>query len=392
MSAQKKEMITIDTGIEIAKSDLIDTFSDQELIEPYLKMVRDAVTVSESEINLATDKGRKEIASRAHKVSKIKTALIKAGKDSVSELRKQVADVNSGVKYIESELDNLRDTTRQPLTLWQQEQDRIEEERIKAISIKIEGIRELGVVHGDETIEQISSMIEAVDNIDCSEGFDEMTQDAMKTISEAKSNLSLAMQNLIEKARAEEAQRKIDEERAAYLIQERINKLKMIPLDLTGNSSSEIQAKIDSLNNYHPSEEFGEKLGEAKLAHEMVIKQLDIMAAQALMIEQAEAKLKETEDLAIAENAHKSISDKDGNLPPPIENQTINSAIDSAIYKAEEPDASDPIKDTRQFHDIVEFLMVEIEMDSLTEAEIIARSLILNEVPHVSLNRQTKAA
>ena len=53
----KQEMIIIDTGIEIAKSDLIDTFSDKELLEPYLNLVREAVYVPDSKISLATDKG-----------------------------------------------------------------------------------------------------------------------------------------------------------------------------------------------------------------------------------------------------------------------------------------------------------------------------------------------
>lgn len=406
MSAQKKEMIIIDTGIEIAKSDLIDTFSDKELLEPYLNMIRDAVTVPESEINLNTDKGRKAIGSRAHQVSKIKTALMNAGKDSVSELKAQVAAVNSGVKYIESKLDNLRDSTRQPLTLWQQEQDRIEAERVKAISVNIEGIRALGVVHGVETIEQISSMIEAVDNIDCSEGFEEFTQDAMRTVSEAKNNLSAAMQKLIEKAQQEELQRKIAEERAVNLINERINNLRMIPLDLTGKSSREIDTKINSLTAYQiPAEEFGERFEEAKAAQDIVIKQLNIMCAQAMALEVAEAKVKESEliaaqaeeDQRIAEQAHQAIADQNSVLPEPVQTRqapcysNVNAALNDVMSKPIE--VKDSIEDSQEFNNIVDHLMIEIELDDFMMAKAIAKDLMLGHFPHVSFKQQqTKAA
>ena len=409
----KQEMITIDTGIEIAKSDLIDTFSDKELLEPYLKLIKEAVFVPATEISLATDKSRKEIGSRAHKVSKMKTALVNAGKDSVAELKAQVAAVNTGVKYIESELDALRDETRKPLTEWQEEQARIEEQRINTIKENIEGIRALGVVHGNESIDDISAMIEAVDNIDCSDDFDEFTKEAMRAVAEAKDNLSSAMQGLIEKAKQEEMQRKIAEERAANQLNERINKLRMIPLDLMGKTSDEIEAKRLSLVNYSiDSDEFGVRFVEASEAKKMVIGQLEGMRDQAFLVEESKRK----EEVAQAEANAKAEADR-------FSEELMNSQIEAKAKTIEKPlakpmpkpqaelsapsmndlsdvlnslddEIQDHVEEHPAYDDIIEFLCTETELSDYMIAKEIARAIVLGRMPHVSLNqaKQTKAA
>ena len=79
-------------------------------------------------------------------------------------------------------------------------------------------------------------------------------------------------------------------------IGDRINKLRMIPMDLMGKKAAEILAKIASLRNYEPpAAEFGDRHQEALDAHKQVITQLETMAAQAEMVEQAEAKKAEEE-------------------------------------------------------------------------------------------------
>ncbi|MPW32014.1 hypothetical protein F9L16_24015 [Agarivorans sp. B2Z047] len=212
------DIITIEGGIEIPQSDVISVFSDTAKLQPYIDRVRDEV--STEKIDLTTDKSRKAIGSRAHKVSKIKTALTKIGKDSVADLKKQVLEVNAGVKYAEEKLSQLRDETRKPLTDWEKEKERLEEiehqkeeARIQAIQDEINNIRNFAVLAGNESIEHIAGLIEALDTIDPSEGFDEFTQDALVAIAETKGELAQAMQAKITERQQAEQQAQLQKER-----------------------------------------------------------------------------------------------------------------------------------------------------------------------------------
>ena len=256
----KNEMITISDGLELAKSDVISVFSDTKKLKPYLESITDAATVPESDINLDTVKGRKEIASRARKVSNIKTKLVGIAKESVTDLKETIGKVNQGVKFVEENLNSLRDSTRSPLNKWEAEQERIEQERIKAIKSKIRGIYALGDLYGTESIEDVSELIDAVTNIDCKDDFGEFTADALKAVSEVKDQLSNHLQSLIQQKQQEELNRKLEEERQAVEIENRLNKLRMIPVDMIGKSSKEIGKRLKSLQNYEiPAEEFGDK-------------------------------------------------------------------------------------------------------------------------------------
>lgn len=66
-----------------------------------------------------TVKGRKEIASMAHRVSKAKVVLDDLGKDLVAEWKKQSKAVDEQRKIARDFLDALRDEVRQPLTEWE---------------------------------------------------------------------------------------------------------------------------------------------------------------------------------------------------------------------------------------------------------------------------------
>lgn len=208
----RKNVITIEQGIELKQSDVIATFSDKEKLEPYIEKIREAVCVEDSEVDLTTKKGRDAIASRAHRVSKMKTALTKASKDSVKDLKDTITAVSSGTKYLEETLSALRDETRAPLNEWEAEQKRIEEKRVADIKHKIDCIKDMGSIPEGSTIESLSSMIEALENIDCSEGFDEFATEALRTIGQAKDSLSKGIQELITK----ESNRKFEEEQAKF--------------------------------------------------------------------------------------------------------------------------------------------------------------------------------
>lgn len=67
-----------------------------------------------------TAKGRKEIASLAHKVSRSKQALDSLGKDLVAEWKTKSKAVDAERKIVRDRLDALRDEVRKPLTEWEE--------------------------------------------------------------------------------------------------------------------------------------------------------------------------------------------------------------------------------------------------------------------------------
>lgn len=81
-----------------------------------------------------TDKGRKEIASLAYKVSQAKVRLDTAGKSLVEGWKQQAAKVDQVRKKIRDDLDALRDEARKPLTEW----EAAEEERLAAAKLSAE--------------------------------------------------------------------------------------------------------------------------------------------------------------------------------------------------------------------------------------------------------------
>lgn len=69
--------------------------------------------------DLSTAKGRKEIASLAHKVARSKTALDEAGKKLTEERRRQIDAVNAERKKVRDRLDALKGKVRKPLDDWE---------------------------------------------------------------------------------------------------------------------------------------------------------------------------------------------------------------------------------------------------------------------------------
>lgn len=69
--------------------------------------------------DVSTNKGRKEIASIAHRVSTSKTFLEEKGKEIVSEWKKRAKEVDANRKKIRDSLDDLKAEIRKPLTDWE---------------------------------------------------------------------------------------------------------------------------------------------------------------------------------------------------------------------------------------------------------------------------------
>lgn len=69
--------------------------------------------------DLTTEKGRKEIASLAFRVSRTKTYLDELGKEAVAALKEVPKQIDAGRKVVRDGLDALRDEIRKPLDDWE---------------------------------------------------------------------------------------------------------------------------------------------------------------------------------------------------------------------------------------------------------------------------------
>ncbi|GGZ22007.1 hypothetical protein [Asticcacaulis endophyticus] len=97
--------------------------------------------------DVTTDKGRKAVASLAFKVTKLKAGIDKAGLKLTEEARSQIDLVNASRRDIKARLEALADQAREPLTKWEE----AEEKRIdyaKRMIVHIENVGK-GLIGGE---------------------------------------------------------------------------------------------------------------------------------------------------------------------------------------------------------------------------------------------------
>lgn len=265
-------------------------------------------------IDVSTEEGfklaRKE-RTEQNKIIKNIDDLAISGKKSVDEarnvLKERVAEIYAPT-VTAFEAENLR--RKEEAKRKEQE----EAERIQKIRDQINSIRQFSTNLFDKSSEDLQGIIEAVDMIDVSENFSELTQEALTVKKETLSELNQALASAIQNEQLEAEREKLRQEREVQEEQNRINELKakaqerlntliMIPSGFFGKASGEIDKKIHSLSNYEvKEEEFGELFHQANVIKEQVIQQLNTMFDQQLTVEkvqeadqQAEAELKNRE-------------------------------------------------------------------------------------------------
>lgn len=172
-----------------------------------------------------------------------------------------------------------------------------EENRINTMRERINNIRKLSTDLFDKSSTELQDIIEAVDMIDVSEDFAELTQEALMVKKETLTVLSQALTSSLQSEQLELERAKLRKEREAQEEKNRINELKakaqkqlnnliMIPSGFFGKSANEINKEIYNLNNYEVKEsEFGDLLNQANESKKQVIQQLNSILDQQLSVE-----------------------------------------------------------------------------------------------------------
>jgi len=169
--------------------------------------------VAEFVPDISTDKGRKEVASFAHKIARSKTLLDGMGKELNAGLRLQINAVDEERRKVRERLDELKTKVRAPLTKWEE----AEEERKKAILARISEIAVIGEVAPDADSAAIKEALDKLFAVKVDDTFAEFKADAAL----AKDQTLEKLRNAEFVARAREEQARIERERAEAEARER---------------------------------------------------------------------------------------------------------------------------------------------------------------------------
>lgn len=223
------------TGIE-----LYSNGSARSVLDKIKAEVRSTVT------DATTDKGRKEIASLAHKVSKAKVAMDEMGKSLTEEQRELINRVNEERRIIREELDSLRDEVRKPLTDYEnREKERVagHESRIANFISVTSNVSELDSVALSKLIEKVeafdtSSMEEFANSAETHKGA------ALFKLGKLRDETLAAEQ---EKARIEseriEAEEKARKEREERIAKEAADKARLEAEEIAAAEKQEAEAR-----------------------------------------------------------------------------------------------------------------------------------------------------
>lgn len=112
-------------------------FTDKAAYSEFYEKVKAEVTAHEPDVS--SERGRKEIASLAYKVTRSKTAIDAAGKKLNEEKRAAINRVDAQRRKIREELDSLAADVRRPLTEWEE----AEKERLATVDATIAELESL---------------------------------------------------------------------------------------------------------------------------------------------------------------------------------------------------------------------------------------------------------
>ncbi|QXX78982.1 hypothetical protein HC956_08110 [Alcaligenes faecalis] len=156
-------------------------------LDPYIERIRQEVTGHAP--NLKTDKGRKEIASRAFKVRKIKAALDGLGKEQVDRLKEIPKLIDAERKRMRDELDALADEVRKPLTDWEE----AEASRVALHRAALDGMAEQAREVGGLDVETLRQRITIVESAVMGESWEEFEAEAHRVKAKALEILNSAL-------------------------------------------------------------------------------------------------------------------------------------------------------------------------------------------------------
>jgi len=248
--------------------------------------------LDEFEGDVSTDAGRKEIVSMAYKVSRSKSLLDAMRKDLISDAKAKIDKANGAWKPAKETLDQWRDEVRQPVTDWEAEEKRKDEERAAAIQARLDELRLLSTDPLKLTASDLKSVISQIEAFEITpDVFFDQTPEANRQKQEKLIAACEALETR-ERLDREEAERKAENERLAKVKAEQ---------DKIAAEQAAAQAKIDEANRKIQEEKDALKAEQEKAERQ---KEREEFERQAKIKAEANAK-------AAAEQAEKDRVEKE---------------------------------------------------------------------------------
>ncbi|MBD9459149.1 hypothetical protein IB241_15815 [Pseudomonas sp. PDM05] len=135
--------------------------------------------------DLTTRKGRERIASLAATVSKSKAAVEKPGRDYLRRLKEMPKVVEAELRDFVTKMDNLRDTTRQPLTDWEEAEQARKDKHVDGI----QGIKDLAVFDTTPAAAHVAQIIADLELVEINETWEEFLAEAAQVKDQTLSKL-----------------------------------------------------------------------------------------------------------------------------------------------------------------------------------------------------------
>lgn len=124
--------------------------------------------------DLTTRKGRERIASLAATVSKSKAAVEKPGRDYLRRLKEMPKVVEAELRDFVTKMDNLRDTTRQPLTEWEEAEQARKDKHVDGI----QDIKDLAVFEATPAAAHVAQIIADLELVEINDTWEEFLAEA----------------------------------------------------------------------------------------------------------------------------------------------------------------------------------------------------------------------
>lgn len=180
--------------ISVEKLNPLEVFTEKG-VEPILYEI--TKKVKEFVPDVATAKGRKEIASLANRVARSKTLLDDLGKNLVAEWKQKAAVVDNSRKKIRDELDALKAEARAPLTKWEND----ELARVSALKNKVATIQSFANLDMTSSADSIQNKIDELNKINIDESWQEFQVIAQTAKENSLGLLRVQLSNKIESDR-----------------------------------------------------------------------------------------------------------------------------------------------------------------------------------------------
>jgi hypothetical protein len=142
--------------VTVNRPDPVAIFTTPATITALLQRIK-AEAIRDFTPDVTTEKGRKEIASRAFKVARTKTYLDNLGKDVVAELKKMPKLVDEGRKTLWDALEGLQKDVRGPLDRW--------EARAEAHKKELSAIMNRPAAYFNATAQVLREQVEILDTM-----------------------------------------------------------------------------------------------------------------------------------------------------------------------------------------------------------------------------------